>query len=282
MYNKPIKGCEVSVEKLTLDKVAPHFKERDPHTHKGSYGRILLVGGNMRLGGALILAAGAALHGGAGLVSAATDPCNHTALHSRYPEVMVADWYHAKSMDPLIRGADVLVIGPGFGEQLDLLESVLSKVFPHQKIVLDADALNLIAKHHLFIPQCFSVLTPHPGEWERLSGLGDDDKENLSWAQEQGVTLLLKGHESRLYAQGKIYLNTTGNACMATGGAGDVLSGLLGALLGQIPDPVNACKAAMFLHGYAADELAKTQCPVLPSRIVEILPQMIRRMQLWK
>lgn len=267
------------MEEVTLDSISSLFTERKFDTHKGDYGRVLVVGGNARLGGAVILAAGAALYGGAGLISAATDPCNHAALHARYPEVMVTDWYHTPSMDPLIRNADVLVIGPGFGEQLDLLESLLSKIFPHQKVVLDADALSLIARYQLHIPSCFAVLTPHLGEWKRLSSLGVDDEENHQWATERNLTLLLKGHRSRLYTSRGIYVNTTGNPCMATGGAGDVLSGLLGALLGQMEDPIDACKAAMFLHGYAADELAKTQCPVLPSRITESLPALIHTLQ---
>ncbi len=268
------------MEQLKHESILPLFRERDPYTHKGDYGRVLLIGGNARYGGAIMLAAGAALHAGAGLISAATDPCNHSALHSLYPEVMVADWYHVQTMDPLIRRADTLVIGPGFGEQLDLLESVISKVFPHQKIVLDADALNLIARFSLFIPPSFAFLTPHPGEWRRLSGLSDDDEENLSWAMQRGVSVLLKGHRSRLYTSEGIFVNTTGNACMATGGSGDVLSGILGAFLAYFPDPLDAFKAAVYFHGYVADELAKTQCPVLPSRIINALPSYIRKFQL--
>jgi len=267
------------MEILIHEKIVSLFQKRDPDTHKGNYGRVLLIGGDARYGGAIILASGAALHAGAGLISAATDPCNHCALHSRYPEVMVADWHHVRTMDPLIKQADVLVIGPGLGDQIELLESVFSKIFPHQKLVLDADALNLIAKHSLSIPRSHAFLTPHPGEWKRLSGLGSDDVENLAWAQEKGVNILLKGHRSRLYTSEGIFVNPTGNPCMATGGSGDVLSGILGALLAYFPSPLNAFKAAVYLHGYVADELAKAQCPVLPSRLIEALPLFIHQFQ---
>jgi len=268
------------MQTLTHEQIVRLFHERDPYTHKGDYGRVLLVGGDARFGGAIMLAAGAALHAGAGLISAATDPRNHTALHSLYPEVMVADWYYAPYMDPLIRQADSLVIGPGFGEQYELLETVLSKVFPHQKLVLDADALNIIAKYRLSIPRSVAILTPHPGEWRRLSGLSDDDRENLAWAKEHGVSVLLKGHKSRLYTSEGVFKNPTGNACMATGGAGDVLSGILGAFLGYFPDALDAFLAAVYIHGYIADELAQEECPVLPTRIIHSLPRFIRRFQM--
>ena len=169
---------------LTYDGLAHRLPKRPSQSHKGTFGRTLLVGGNAQLGGAIILAAQAAVYAGSGLTTVATDVANHTALHARLPEAMVSDWSNLAQLKELTQAADLVLLGPGMG--LDAfscqrLHRILDWLKPGQKLVLDGDALTLLARHPHPLPSGVPiVITPHQAEWQRLSDLANPTRELLA------------------------------------------------------------------------------------------------------
>ncbi|PTL77255.1 NAD(P)H-hydrate dehydratase [Vitiosangium sp. GDMCC 1.1324] len=244
---------------------------RRSDTHKGSYGHVLVVAGSHGKSGAAAMSALGALRGGAGLVTVATRSEVVESVLGHAPEVM--GWplenrgpLGMADLEPLLAAAekkDVLVIGPGIprGEETaKLLGELLSRV--DVPTVLDADALNAIATDLEILHRAKGplVLTPHPGEMSRLTGMSTKDiqkaRVNVSreFARKHGVTLVLKGARSLIaHSDGTVYVNPTGNPGMATGGMGDVLSGLVGALLGQGLKLPEAAWTAVYAHGLSAD-----------------------------
>ncbi|MBQ6144581.1 MAG: NAD(P)H-hydrate dehydratase, partial [Lactococcus sp.] len=145
------------MHKLTQEILKQTITKRANATHKGDYGRILIIGGTEQYGGAVIMNALAAVNSGAGLVTVATHPSNFTALHSHLPEAKVTDY--AKDLTPFITSADVILIGSGLGEELAILTATLSKVKTEQILILDGSALTLLAEHQLDLPNARIVLT---------------------------------------------------------------------------------------------------------------------------
>lgn len=225
--------------------------------HKGTYGHVLVVGGAAGKSGAAAMAGLAALRAGAGLVTVACEGAPPMA-----PELMTAPLG-----EPPVEGKTVLAVGPGLGTEpgaAALLGKLLALETPR---VLDADALNLVAAgglaegvaEGLDVRGC--ILTPHPGEMGRLAGLsaGEVQENRLAvargFARERQCTLVLKGHRTLIaFADGRVWINPTGNPGMATGGSGDVLTGLIAGVLAQEPRrPREAVIAAVWLHGRAGD-----------------------------
>lgn len=270
---------------LTYDGLVHRLPKRPSQSHKGTFGRTLLVGGNAQLGGAIILAAQAAVYAGSGLTTVATDVTNHTALHARLPEAMVSDWSNLAQLKELTQAADVVLLGPGMG--LDAfsyqrLHRILDWLKPGQKLVLDGDALTLLARHPHPLPSGVPiVITPHQAEWQRLSDLAIEDQTpqaNLAVQKQLGFNLVLKKPGTELYlTDGSCYQLTVGTPAMATGGMGDTLAGMVAAFLAQFPDNFNlALCSAVFLHSYLAQEIAQTQWVVLPHQISEKLPSLMK------
>ena len=244
---------------------------RRSDTHKGSYGHVLVVAGSLGKSGAAAMTALGALRGGAGLVTVATRPEVVESVLGHAPEVM--GWplenrgpLGAADLEPLLAAAakkDALVLGPGIprGEgTAALLGELLSRV--SVPTVLDADALNAVAEDLDVLRRAKGplVLTPHPGEMSRLTGVPTKDLQKArievarGFAREHGVTLVLKGARTLIaHADGTVYVNPTGNPGMATGGMGDVLSGVVGALLGQGLKLPEAAWTAVYAHGLSAD-----------------------------
>lgn len=238
--------------------------------HKGNLGHVMILGGDLGYGGAVMMAAGAALRSGAGLVSVATRAEHVPALLARYPEVMVHGVDGGQDVQPLLSKADVLVVGPGLG-QSHWGQQILQQVFAiDTPVVVDADGLNLLAagriRHNL--DQRLSVVTPHPGEAGRLLGTDSADIQRDRFAvvkslQEQySSQVVLKGLGT-LIGQEDILICSDGNPGMASGGMGDVLSGVLGAMIAiqQASESVEFSEAvatAVCLHSAAAD-LAATE-----------------------
>ncbi|MFL5353731.1 NAD(P)H-hydrate dehydratase [Archangium sp.] len=244
---------------------------RRSDTHKGTYGHVLVVAGSHGKSGAAAMSALGALRGGAGLVTVATRSEVVESVLGHTPEVM--GWplenrgpLGMADLEPLLEAADkkdVLVIGPGIprGEEtVKLLGELLSRV--DVPAVLDADALNAAATDLDILKRAKGplVLTPHPGEMSRLSGVPTQELQKArvevarEFARTHGVTLVLKGARTLIaHHDGSVYLNPTGNPGMATGGMGDVLSGLVGALLGQGLKLPEAAWTAVYAHGLSAD-----------------------------
>jgi NAD(P)H-hydrate epimerase len=236
---------------------------RDRDAHKGRFGHVLVVGGNTGMGGAVRLAGEAALRSGAGLVSVATRPENVPAVLAGRPELMCLGVTEAGQLDPLLARATVVAVGPGLGQDdwaRELLSRVLSAGVP---VVVDADALNLLAAS----PQRCEhwVLTPHPGEAGRLLGVSSgsiqaDRRGMLDELQSRyGGTVLLKG-AGTLVSNGESlpWLVRAGNPGMASAGMGDVLTGISAGVLAQCADadPADAIALAAWLHATAGDRAA--------------------------
>lgn len=265
----------------------PWFPARALDAHKGQFGHVLIVAGDLGFGGAGIMAAEAAARSGAGLVSLATRPENVSAALARCPSIMVHGITHGSGVAPLLQKADVVVCGPGLGKAAwgqQLLQQVVQSGKPR---VLDADALNLMAGQ---APQKFGhqVLTPHPGEAARLLGceVQDIEADRLAAAERlqrtYGGVVLLKGAGTVVASGvGVPAIIAGGNPGMATGGMGDVLSGITGALLAQMDHAGKATISAACAHLAAADRAAQSQgyMGLLPTDVIAALAGVFRETQ---
>ena len=272
------------MQSITEQFVRQYFPKRNQKSHKGMYGNVLCIGGNESMGGAIILASGAALYSGAGTVTCATDAVNRTALHARYPEVMWLDWQEICSGD--LSRYQVILIGPGMGQSelaIQLLEKVLKTVTPSQCLIIDADGLNLLADHLPLRLACQAkqiILTPHRIEWQRISGIGPEQEAiqvHQRAVQSLNATVVLKGAPTQVYLGEQVWQNTTGNPGQSVGGMGDTLAGMVAGMLAQNSSEPWSILNAVYLHSYIADQLAKNQYICLPSRIIDAIPETMRQ-----
>jgi NAD(P)H-hydrate epimerase len=251
--------------RLDLDVLLAQWPRRPTLAHKGNYGTVLVVGGDSGMAGAAALAAEAALRSGAGLVRVATRPEHVSAIISRTPEAMVTGVRSGQDLQPLLAAADVLVVGPGLGRSSwsqQLLQAAAASQLP---CVLDADGLNLLAEGQVLKPgrRDHWLYTPHPGEAARLLGTTTSAVQEDRFAaavqlQERlGGAVVLKGNGSLIVAGEQRLLSDYGNPGMASGGMGDVLSGIVGGLLAQGLEGAAAAAMAVCLHGAAADLAAE-------------------------
>ena len=234
---------------------------RPRHAHKGLFGHVLLIGGNHGYAGAIRLAGEAALRTGAGLVSIATRAAHAALINIGRPELMCHAAENVADIQALLAKVSVVVIGPGLGQD-EWAQAMLDAVLPIDKpCVVDADALNLLTNKPVFSDHW--ILTPHPGEAARLLGcsnqsIAEDRYSAVRKLQAQyGGVCVLKGSGSLVADANQIHVSTTGNPGMASGGMGDVLSGVTGALLAQGLSTLEAAKLAVYVHGEAADQLAE-------------------------
>ncbi|RHW53171.1 NAD(P)H-hydrate dehydratase [Lactobacillus bombicola] len=275
---------EISQEILTRV-----IKKRSSNTHKGNFGRILLIGGNENYGGAIIMSAEGALNSGAGLVTVVTHSLNAAALHARLPEVMYVDW-RQRNLAEIIKKMDVIVCGPGLGNSLfaqNILIMIKETITKTQTLILDASALDLLAQDHSLVPSSAGtvVLTPHQMEWQRLSQIHipfQADQANLTALQtlfpRENAILVLKSNHTKIYdAKGNVYLNPLGNPGMAVGGMGDTLTGIIGGFVAQFGSNIDTVLAAVYLHSLAGDELASNNYIVRPTMISALLPELMKK-----
>lgn len=253
----------IQIDSEFVKNLLPTRKE---DTHKGESGTVLIIGGCSKYRGAPTLTARGALLSGAGLVAIASVEKAVQVAAAQTPEaIFVVPKVESDALDenlfqPILeflasKSKAVLAIGPGLGDQSST-SKLLNLLFPKlaHSGVLDADALNFIARG-VEPPKGDFVLTPHPGEMERLVGAYSDRANALrACVQKFGKTCLLKGHRTLVSDEsGSIYVNSTGNPGMATGGMGDVLTGVIASLIGQGLTPTNAAICGVYLHGLAGD-----------------------------
>ena len=254
-----------AARRLDLTSLMSVLPRRDRDAHKGKFGHVLIIGGDIGFGGAAAMAAEAALRVGAGLVGVATRSANVSALLARRPELMVKPVDSGQELEPLLSAPTVLVVGPGLGRS-PWSEQVLQQAIKSEiPMVVDADALNILSEGRVDIGTDSArwVLTPHPGEAARLLEVSNAEiQEDRLLAcrliqQRFGGTVLLKG-AGTLISSGKETLSLCpyGNPGMATGGMGDVLAGVIGGLLAQGLNPCEATELGACLHGVAADRVA--------------------------
>ncbi len=247
----------------TVDEVKSLLKRRQKFSHKGHYGKALIIGGSIGKIGAVSLAAKACLRAGAGLVTCYVPRCGIISLQSSLVEAMVYPdkGKHRIVSDPSLGGYDVLGIGPGMGRHTDtakVIKAILKKAV--SPLILDADALNLLADNPEWmklLPKN-SILTPHGREFDRLAGKSSNDFEVMEKLRLMAVTysvyIVYKGaHTCIATPQGTLHFNSTGNPGMATAGSGDVLTGIITGLVAQGYFPFDACKIGVMLHGLAGD-----------------------------
>lgn len=260
------------------------IQPRPVRSHKGTFGRAVLIGGNQQYGGAIIMSAEACIQSGAGLTTVITHRDNHSPLHSRLPEAMTVDWQDYATMETVLENADVLLIGPGLGTDPiseKLLRLTLSKHSENQWLIIDGSAITLFShlRPTLPFPQQ-TIFTPHEMEWQRLSGIAIADQQTDTDQQAQqrlDAIIIRKSHRTVIYSNEAPRINTAGNPGMATGGTGDTLAGIIAGFLAQFPKTIDTITAAVFLHSYIGDQLAKESYVVLPTRISESLPFYMNR-----
>jgi NAD(P)H-hydrate epimerase len=241
------------------------YRPRDIFSHKGTFGHTLLVAGSYGKMGAAMLSAKACLRAGTGLLSCFIPACGYTIFQTSVHEAMVMTDDNERFITSLppadLSGYNAVAIGPGLGTDpstADAVEKLLAAC--SKPVVIDADGLNIIAADKKLFEKIppLSILTPHPKEFERLFGKAANDFEGitlaLQQARETGTVIVLKGHHSFIALPGgKGYFNSTGNPGMATGGSGDVLTGILAGLLAQGYPPEDAAITGVYLHGLAGD-----------------------------
>ena len=251
--------AEVPVSAARVVKRA--WPQRNRCAHKGSYGHVLVVGGDLGYSGAARLAGEAALRVGAGLVSVATHSNHAGHMNSDRPELMCHGVENARQLTVLLEKASVVVLGPGLG-QSDWAKELFAAAQAFQKpMVVDADGLNLLAQ----APQKKSnwILTPHPGEAARLINCATSAIQHDRFAAAAAIqakysgVAVLKGAGTLIVSEDEVAVSTTGNPGMASGGMGDVLAGVIAGLLAQGFSLANAAQQGVFGHGWAADSAAK-------------------------
>lgn len=255
--------------KINPKVLRPLLKKRENDSHKGDYGHLLLVAGCQSMPGAAVMATGAALKSGCGLVTLHSTCRAIQAAVTSYPSAMFsedAESSFSRVPDGLLRFT-AIAVGPGLGrtEQTEQAFLALLTRAREQEVsipmVLDADALSILAAHpelRKSIP-AGSVMTPHEGELKRLVNWdAPEEKENALFAfcRETGCVLVAKGYQTRIYTpEGELYINTNGNPGLAKGGSGDVLTGLVGGLLARGYSALEAAMLGVWIHGCAADGL---------------------------
>jgi ADP-dependent NAD(P)H-hydrate dehydratase len=280
-------------------KELPVLPPRPRDAHKGMFGTVLVIAGSDGMSGAAVLCGSAALRGGAGLVRVAVPKAIQPVVAGGNPCYMTVEmpWTRAGKFAQqdlakilnLVESADVLAIGPGMGRDLHVVRTIRALLEKNTKpVVLDADGLNA------FVPlrdkqkigaNAPAIFTPHPGEFARLVGRttpevqADREKLGLAFAAEQGSVLVLKGAETLVTDGRRMYVNSTGNPGMATGGSGDVLTGLIAALVGQRLESFAAAQLGVYLHGLAGD-LARDELgeeALIAKDLLDYLPAAFRK-----
>lgn len=277
----------------------PLLVRRARDSHKGDFGRALLVGGSRGMSGAIALAGLAALRGGAGLVRLAVPAECLATVAGFEPSYMTAPLpadeagrLLATAADPVLDAAPeatCVACGPGLGRSIELVQLVarLYTELP-QPLVLDADALTALAA----VPAVWTrhagprILTPHPGEFRRLVGSlastrAEQEVQACDWARSGGVVLVLKGSGTLVTDGRRVYRNSTGNPGLATGGSGDVLTGLITALVCQGLAPFEAAQLGVYLHGRAGDlgAAVRGEVSLIASDLLGFLPDAIQGYQ---
>ena len=257
-----LQNTETEVELIGKNEMLPIYKPREKFSNKGTYGHALLIGGSYGKVGAMILSGRAALASGAGLVTTFIPKCGYVPMQSNAPEIMIVTDTDEEQLTSIEYDLQPTAVGIGMGmgtdekTQVAFQEFLKSNTFP---LIIDADGINLLAKHKkdlkLLKPQ--TILTPHPKELERIIGKWKDDFDKLkkakAFSRKHKCILVIKGAHTITVFDGKLYINTTGNPGLSTGGTGDVLTGIITGLICQGYEPLTASLFGVYLHGKSAD-----------------------------
>jgi NAD(P)H-hydrate epimerase len=287
----------IAFAQVTPGSIAPLFAPRPRDSNKGKYGHVLIVAGSRGKSGAAAMSGVAALRAGAGLVTIACPESALGAVASHAPELMTEPLPETHEgaiasaafdrIGELAEKRTLVAIGPGIGTGEET-KQVVNRLFTElaKPMVIDADALNCLAGGDWTGTKNLRVLTPHPGEMSRLNGqsIAEIQRDRRSaaraFAGERRITLVLKGEGTLIaFGDGRVWVNPTGSPSMATGGTGDILTGMIAGLLGQFPsDPDRAVAGAVYLHGLAGEIAARhlTEQSVIATDLLRYLPEGIR------
>ena len=286
-----IENTETPYSLVSEDDIVGTFPSRKRFSHKGTYGHALLIAGSQGKMGAAVLSAQACLRSGAGLITTHIPKRGELIMQTSFPEAMLSldeNKEHFSSF-PDLNPYTAIGIGPGLGQNSETfcaLEKLIQAC--HKPLVLDADALNIIAANESLMKQipAHSILTPHPKEFDRLTDNSDCDYERLikaqNFAMEHEVNVVLKGaFTATCTASGNIYFNNSGNPGIATAGSGDVLTGIILGLLTQGLEPEVAAIAGVFLHGTAGDLASAfhSEESMIASDIIEMIGKAFKQLK---
>ncbi len=284
VYEKVSASCQRIHSGFLKNSIAP----RSQIAHKGDSGHVLLIGGNYGMPGAIIMAAEAAIHCGAGKVTVATRKEHLSALAIRCPEIMAQGIESKETIQALLQDKNAVVIGPGLGQDQWAFTLLCEALATDASLVLDADALNLLSQYpQLHRKQnCPMILTPHPGEAARLLQTDIDDIQRdrfitiVKCVERYNAVTLLKGAGTLISDGSQMSLCSAGNPGMAVAGMGDILSGVLGALLAQGIEPLKATQLACWLHSSAADDIVAKQGEIglLASELIPMIRTKMNRL----
>ena len=297
---KAVEAAESALEWITPDEIAAILPRRAPDAHKGDCGRVVVIAGSVGLTGAAALASEAALRTGSGLVTLGVPASLNDILEVKLTEVMTRPLPEVRKprclslravgdIRRLMERADCVAIGPGLGTHRETIELVGRVVEAAKRpLVIDADGLNALSKNTTPLKNTAAdvVITPHPGELSRLTGrtIADIRSDPIRAAEEAAAefhaTVVLKGAPTVIGTKGgRVFVNATGNAGMATGGSGDALTGMIASLIGQGLSPEEAAWSGVFLHG-AAGDLArdrKGEPGMIAGDLVACIPEALQR-----
>ncbi|WP_291576439.1 NAD(P)H-hydrate dehydratase [Clostridium sp. UBA4548] len=273
---------EIKIDETMIQNV---IRPRSEEGYKGDYGRVFIIAGSKGYAGAAYLTAQAAVRSGAGLVTLCTPKELQDIMSVKLTEAMTLSYEDTEKINNIIAKSNVIAIGPGMGNSRltynILSETILKSDCP---IVIDADGLNVL-QNNLELLQCKNhevILTPHYGEMARLTGLTVDevkeDKLKIAkkFAKDNDIILLLKGHRTIITDGEYVFINTTGNSAMASGGMGDTLTGIIASFIAQGYEPLVATYLATYVHGYCGDKLAEDMFCVNASHLIQELPFIIK------
>lgn len=281
-----------------IEEIISGFPKRPVSANKKDFGHVFVIAGSCGYTGAAYLTSQAALLSGSGLVTLAAGKSIYPIMASKLTEVMVRPFFETKDYSlSLLAEKEILnfcerctclAIGPGISQNKEtqsLVRGLIGKI--GKPIVLDADGLNAIVGHVELLKKALAplVLTPHPGEMARLTGKEVEEVQNnrkdiaLEFAHQYNIVLVLKGHETVVARpNGECYINETGNAGMATGGTGDVLTGMIASFIGQGMETFNAAALGVYLHGLAGDLAAKEKgaLSLIATDLLNKLPEVLK------
>jgi len=278
----------------------PRLPNRARDSHKGTFGKVLIVAGSVGMSGAAVLAGLGALRGGAGLVQIACPTAIQPIVATGNPCYLTVGLTHESSghlassslerLSSILPDVQAVAFGPGMGRAADVVQ-ILERLITEFEgsIIIDADGLHALKQLQqegkLSERKVPLICTPHPGEFAQMTGLAtqqiqaDRKQQAVRYVTEHKVILVLKGQGTLVTDGQRMYVNTTGNSGMAKGGSGDVLTGLIASLAAQGLPPLEAAQAGVYLHGLAGDLAAATltENAMLPTDLVEALPLAFRK-----
>lgn len=291
LCNEFIHEADCSNYLTTKNDCKTIYRPRTTFSHKGTYGHALVIAGSLGKAGASLLAANAALHAGAGLVTAHIPMCGMNAIHTAVPEIMLSlddSETHITNL-PDLSSYNAIAFGPGVDKHPET-QKTLKLLIQVTKVplIIDADGLNILSENKTWLPFLppDSILTPHPKEFERLTSQTDNHYNRIeilkAFAQRHRLYVILKGAWSTIACpDGTVYFNPTGNPGLATAGTGDVLTGILTGLIASGYNAKEACILGTWLHGKSADIAVKrdAQPSLVASDVIKNLGKAFRKLE---